>query len=233
MGGWTALNKYLYKTTTVLSICRCGNLTYQAEQPECKSHSLGYTMALAKYLAKAYKSPKETQGQLYRERLIQWRAEQATTRLEYPTRLDRARALGYKAKQGIFMVRQRVVRGGKFNEKPAGGRRSKKFGRSHIVHLNYQAIAQMRAATSYPNCEVLNSYWVGKDGTYAWYEIIMVDPQHPVVRSDESLRFLANARGRAFRGLTSANKKSRGMRRHGVGAEKVRPSLRANQGRLH
>ncbi|ALV62505.1 LSU ribosomal protein L15e [Thermococcus sp. 2319x1] len=38
-------------------------------------------------------------------------------------------------------------------------------------------------------------------------------------------------KGRVFRGLTSAGKRSRGLLNKGKGAEKVRPSIRAHRGR--
>jgi large subunit ribosomal protein L15e len=80
--------------------------------------------------------------------------------------------------------------------------------------------------------EVLNSYWVGSDGRHQYFEVILVDPHHPSVLADPSLSWIADPanRGRAFRGLTSAGKKGRGLRARGKGAEKVRPSRRA---RIH
>ena len=103
-----------------------------------------------------------------------------------------------------------------------------------IVSLNYQTIAEVRANKKFANCEVLNSYWVGEDGKYKWYEIIMVDPQHPEVLSRDYLKWVANKaqRGRVFRGLTSAAKKGRGLMNKGKGAEKHRPSLRSHN-RIH
>ena len=47
------------------------------------------------------------------DRMQEWRREGSVTRLEHPTRIDRARALGYKAKQGIAVVRVQVRRGGR------------------------------------------------------------------------------------------------------------------------
>ncbi len=49
------------------------------------------------------------------------------------------------------------------------------------------------------------------------------------LRKQLKLKNIAKKKGRAFRGLTSAGRKSRGLRRKGKGAEKVRPSLRANK----
>ena len=69
-------------------------------------------MGIYKYIRDAWAQPKDTLGAQYRQYLIQWRTEPATLRIERPTRLDRARSLGYRAKQGIFVVRQCVTRGG-------------------------------------------------------------------------------------------------------------------------
>jgi len=87
--------------------------------------------------------------------------------------------------------------------------------------------------------EVLNSYWVGQDGRFKWYEIIMVDPQHPRIKSDADLKWLTSDtrrsahKRRAYRGLTSAGRRGRGLHKKGKGAEKIRPSLaaRANRGK--
>ena len=47
------------------------------------------------------------------ERLILWRKQPVSVRVDRPTRLDRARTLGYKPKSGIVIIRQRVDRGGR------------------------------------------------------------------------------------------------------------------------
>ena len=113
-------------------------------------------------------------------------------------------------------------------EKFKSGRRPKHMRRKKIVHKNYQQIAEERAHKSFVNCEVLNSYKVGQDGVYAWYEIILVDRFHPQILSDERYNGLSFKKGRAERGLTSAGKKSRGLNKKGIGSEKTRPSRRAN-----
>ena len=51
--------------------------------------------------------------------------------------------------------------------------------------MNYQWICEQRAARKFPNLEVLNSYYLAKDGKHIWYEIILVDPQHPVIKADK------------------------------------------------
>ena len=94
--------------------------------------------------------------------------------------------------------------------------------------MNYQAIAEQRANKKYVNCEVLNSYYVAEDGQHMWYEVILIDRAHPQITSDTDLNWISYKTGRAFRGLTSAGRKHRGLRNKGKGAEKLRPSRTAN-----
>ena len=190
-------------------------------------------MGLYQYIQKAWKQPKQGLGEEWQRRLIEWRREPTTIRVERPTRLDRARALGYRAKPGIVIVRQRVGRGGRQRPQIRAGRRPKRFGRRKNVGLAYQAVAEQRASKKYPNCEVLNSYYVGQDGLNFWYEIILVDRVHPAILSDKKLNWISTKKGRVNRGLTSAGRKSRGLRNKGLGAEKVRPSMRANKRRAN
>lgn len=190
-------------------------------------------MGYLKYIRDIWRRPRE--NILWKERLIQWRTEPTTLRIEHPTRIDRARSLGYKAKQGYIIVRQRLSRGGRLRPKIRSGRRSKHFRRRKIVSKSYQQIAEERAVSKYPNLEVLNSYWVGQDGRFYWYEIILIDKYHPSILADKRIAWIAEKQNtrRVFRGLTSAGKKSRGLMRKGKGAEKIRPSQRANLRKAH
>ncbi len=167
---------------------------------------------------------------LLRKRLVEWRKEPATLRVHRPTRLDRARTLGYRAKQGFIVVRQRVKRGGRMRPDIRKGRRSKHNRQRKILSLNYQVVAEGRAASKFPNLEVLNSYFLARDGNHYWYEVIMLDKQHPAIISDPVVSWVASpkSRRRVFRGLTSAGRRSRGLMHKGMGAEKLRPSLRAH-----
>ena len=65
------------------------------------------------------------------------------------------------------------------------------------------------------------------------YEVILVDGHHPSIRRDPQLAWAGERghRGRAERGLTSAGRKGRGMRRRGIGTEKNRPSIRSHANR--
>jgi len=187
-----------------------------------------------KYIAEAWKKPEKSfVDELMRQRLIEWRKQPTVVRVEKPTRLDRARKLGYKAKQGFVIVRVRVRRGGLRKQRPRSGRRPKRMGVSKYKPAkSLRLIAEERAARKFPNMEVLNSYWVGEDGRFKWFEVIMVDRAHPAIKSDKDINWICQKqhRGRAFRGLTSAGKKVRGLRKKGRGAEKARPSRKAATG---
>ena len=189
-------------------------------------------MALYKYLRETWNT---AANDFLQERLTHWRTEPAVVRVEHPTRLDRAHAVGYKAKPGYLIVRVRVARGGRLRSKFKGGRKPKKMRRMKIVNVNYRAIAERRANRKFVNCEVLNSYEVAQNGISAWYEVVLIDKNHPVIKADPHINWICEPQHtrRAFRGLTSAGKKSRGLLGKGTGYEKARPSLRANKRRLH
>jgi len=174
-------------------------------------------LSLYKYLQQLWRRPFDGEfGKILKERLIKWRREPTVVRVEKPTRLDRARALGYKAKQGFIVVRVKVRKGGLNRPRPNKGRRPKRMGvYGYAPAKSTRLIAEERAARKYPNLEVLNSYYVGEDGMYKWYEVILVDPHHPAIRSDPEINWIVEKqhRGRVFRGLTSAGKKMRGLRK--------------------
>ena len=188
------------------------------------------------YIADAWKNPSESYlKELNKERRIAWRREENFVRIDKPTRLDKARNVGYKAKQGYVLVRGRVRKGSFGKRKIKAGRRAKRKGILQItVGKSMQRIAEERAQKRFPNLEVLNSYWVGANGQYEWYEIILVDPAHPVIQADPKINWICynTQKGRVYRGKTSAGQKGRGMRHTGKGAEKARPSVRANQRRI-
>jgi large subunit ribosomal protein L15e len=181
-----------------------------------------------KYISEAWKSPDTSYGSAHWNRMVEWREGESFVRVEKPLRLDRARALGYKAKQGIIVVRARVRRGGLRKPRFDGGRVPSKMGVNKItMRQNTQVIAEQRAAKRYPNLEVLNSYWVGEDGKHHYFEVILVDPFHPSIRSDKDLQWICTrpATNRVLRGKTSAGQRHRGLRWKGVGSEHTRPSV--------
>merc|ERR1711973_575129 len=65
---------------------------------------------------------------------------------------------------------------------------------------NLQSIAEERVGRRLKGLRVLNSYWVGQDSTYKYYEVIMIDIHHAAIQKHRELR-----------GLTAAGKSSRGL----------------------
>jgi large subunit ribosomal protein L15e len=160
-----------------------------------------------KYMAKAWRKPESSYvKEVMKERVILWRKEQAIIRVDKPTRIDRARRLGYKDKAGYVVTRVRVRKSGYRRQRPKTGRRQKKMGVNKLKFAkSMRLIAEERTARKFPNLEVLNSYWVWQDGINKWYEVILVDLTMLPELS------LGKGRGRAFRGLTSAGRKVRGL----------------------
>jgi large subunit ribosomal protein L15e len=146
-----------------------------------------------RHLQQAWKSPNKSYVKdMMRERVITWRRQPSIVRVEKPTRLDRARRLGYKAKKGFVVTRVRVRRGGRRKSRPKMGRRQKRMGVAKITPAkSIKLIAEERAARKYPNLEVLSSYWVWEDGVSKWYEIIMVDPNSPSIKSDKDVGWIS------------------------------------------
>ncbi len=158
-------------------------------------------------MARAWRKPGSSfVKELMQKRVIFWRKQPAIVRVEKPTRIDRARRLGYKDKVGYVVVRVRIRRGGLRKKRPRAGRRPKRMG---VVRFkpakSIQLIAEERAGKRFPNLEVLNSFPVWQDGRDKWFEVIMVD------RTLLPELDLGKGRGRVFRGLTSAGREVRGL----------------------
>lgn len=186
-------------------------------------------------LQKEYSGAKEAgidYKKLMRDKLFQFRnQEESITRVEKPSNIPRARSLGYKAKGGVIVVRAKIRKGSGTMERPRAARRHKRMGINKRTRgKSIQRMAEERAARKYPNCEVLNSYFVGQDGKCKYFEIILIDREHPEIKADKDLSWICEKRGRAFRGVTSAGKKGRGLMYKGKGTEQVRPSVNANKG---
>jgi len=190
-------------------------------------------MGAFKYLEELWKK-KQSDVVRFGLRLRCWHYRQlnAIHRATRPTRPDKAKRLGYKAKQGMVIYRARVRRG--CRKKPF--RKGKTMGKpkNHgINHLkptrNLRSLAEERVGRRLPTLRVLNSYWVNQDSTYRYYEVILVDPFHKAIRRDPRLKWICGAKHkhREMRGLTSAGKQARGLRVKGHKANKLRPSRRA------
>ncbi len=166
------------------------------------------------YIAETWKNREEVLDDVIRARLIEWRREPTVVRIDKPTRLDRARAIGYEAKQGFVVVRVKVRKGGLNRPRPDSGRRPKRMGvYGYAPAKPDKLIAEERANDKYPNLEVLGSYYVGEDGIYKYFEVILVDPHHPAIKADKDISWIVEPqhRGRVYRGKTAAGRKMRGL----------------------
>jgi len=124
-----------------------------------------------------------------RQRAVVWRNENAVTRVEKPSRIARARRLGYKAKQGIIVIRMRVGTGGMRKQRPRGGRRPKHLGVTKIkADVSMKQVAERRVLERYPNMKLLGSYFLYKDGMHYWFEVVLADPSHPRIAKDKEIR---------------------------------------------
>lgn len=181
------------------------------------------------YLREAWKKP---DAKTLRERMVEWRKGNVFTKVEKPLRLDRARALGYRDKRGFVIIRVRLKRGGHKRTRPNKGRRSKRLHTRKTLKMSYKWIAESRVSKRYENLEVLNSYMVGKDGVHYFYEVICVDASKPEIKNDKKINWICDEKNkkRPLRGLTSAGKKSRGLRSKNP-MNKSRPSVRAGKRR--
>ncbi len=126
---------------------------------------------------------------ILRDKAVLWRKQNAIIRLEKPSRIQKARRLGYKAKQGIIVIRMRVGTGGMRKKRPRGGRRPKHLGVTRIkADVTMQQVAERRVLQRYPNMTLLGSYYLYKDGFHYWFEVILADPAHPRIAKDKELR---------------------------------------------
>uniref|UniRef100_A0A8C6TNY5 Ribosomal protein L15 n=1 Tax=Neogobius melanostomus TaxID=47308 RepID=A0A8C6TNY5_9GOBI len=154
-------------------------------------------MGAYKYMQELWrKKQSDVMRFLLRVRCWQYRQLSNLHRAPRPTRPDKARRLGYKAKQGYVIYRIRVRRGGRKRPVPKGATYGKpvhhgvnqiKFARS------LQSVAEERAGRHCGALRVLNSYWA--------------------VRRNPDTQWITKAvhKHREMRGLTSAGKKSRGL----------------------
>merc|ERR1712071_128254 len=124
--------------------------------------------------------------------------------------------LGYKAKQGYLVYRVRVRRGCRKRLAPKGATYGKPV-HEGVNQLKFQrriqSDAEERAGKAMGGLRVVNSYWAAEDSTYKYYEVVMVDPHHKVIRRDADMQWITTPKHkrRDVRGLTSAGKKSRGL----------------------
>ena len=184
-------------------------------------------MGAYKYLEEIWrKKQSDVLRFLLRIRAWQYRQGRKVQKIHRPTRTDKAHKLGYKAKQGYVMYRVAVRRGGRKrpNSKGIVYGKPKHSGINQLKFVrNLRSVAEERCGRICGNLRVLNSYWVNQDATYKYFEIILVDPMHNVIRNDPRINWICNPvhKHRERRGLTSAGRKHRGLRVRGHRANNI------------
>merc|ERR1711865_1328689 len=127
----------------------------------------------------------------------EFRQQSAITRCSRPTRPEKARKLGYKAKQGFVVYRVRIHRGGRKKRVAKGivyGKPCHQGVKKHKATRSLKGVAEERAGRKLGSLRVLNSYWVCSDAVHHWFEIVMVDPAHKAIRVDFAPRASPQAR---------------------------------------
>eukprot|EP00050_Salpingoeca_kvevrii_P005586 m.284677 g.284677 ORF g.284677 m.284677 type:complete len:206 (+) comp11197_c0_seq1:76-693(+) len=174
-------------------------------------------MGAYKYIEELYKR-KQSDLMFFLLRIRCWQLRQLSSvhRASRPTRPDKARRLGYKAKQGYVIYRVRVKRGGRKRPVPKGATMGKPTNQG-VKQLKWQrslrSKAEERAGRKCGGLRVLNSYWIAQDSTYKYFEVIMVDPMHKTIRRDPRINWICKPvhKHRELRGLTSAGRQNRGV----------------------
>jgi len=153
-----------------------------------------------RHISETWRDLRKRHRDIVRSRATEWRRSPAIVTLEKPTRIDLARKLGYKDKQGYVVARIRIARGGYRRKRPRSGRRPKHLGVTKIKKgPGGKRAAEARVAKRYPNLHILNSYLIHRDSWNSYYEVIMVDPHHPSIKADNNMRFQLPARVRPAR----------------------------------
>ncbi len=173
---------------------------------------MGLNKYLSKIFQKEWKAEKDENydyDSIMKAKEFEFRnTENSVVRVEKPSNLVSARQVGYKAKQGIFVVRAKVRKGHGTYSRPKNKRRPKRQGQAKLTRKkSIRAIAEERASKKYENAEVLGSYKVGEDGRTHYYEVVLADRVASTIKNDKELSFLSkNQQGRAERGKTFAGK---------------------------
>ena len=194
-------------------------------------------MGAYKYLEELWrKKQSDLMNFIFRVRTWEYRQLPVIARVNHPSRPEKARKLGYKAKEGYVVYRVRVRRGGRKRPVQKGivcGKPTSVGINQLKPTRNLRNKAEERAGRALGALRVLNSYWIAQDGTYKYYEVILADPAHKGLRNDPRINWICNPshKHRELRGTTSAGKASRGLRVKGHRNAKTRPSRRASEKR--
>ncbi|KAJ8611134.1 hypothetical protein MRB53_038129 [Persea americana] len=184
------------QSRSVLRAVRVRKLVFGHSTVSSYSRADNYQMGALKYVEELQKKKQsDLLRYLLRVRCWEYRQLKVIHRASRPSRPDKARRLGYKAKQGYVIYRIRVRRGGRKRPVPKGATYGKPTNQG-VNQLKYQrslkSTAEERVGRRCANLRVLNSYWINQDSTYKYYEVILVDPQHKAIRRDARINWIVN-----------------------------------------
>jgi len=157
---------------------------------------------------------------MLRIRAWEYRQLPKAWKMHRPTRPEKAHRLGYKAKQGYVVYRVAIRRGGRKRPSSKGivYGKPKHHGINQLkARRSLRSQAEERIGRKCANLRVLNSYWVNADSTYVYHEVILCDPNHNAIRKDPRIQWISKPvmKHRELRGLTSAGRQNRGLRKRG------------------
>ncbi|MBI4361513.1 50S ribosomal protein L15e [Candidatus Micrarchaeota archaeon] len=132
-------------------------------------------MGYAKYVRASFAKSAKERSESYTLRLRKWRKQPVVNRADGPTNPVRARELGYKAAPGYVIARVRIRRGRHRRRQPDLGRKPGRNRKRVEPGRELKWYAQNRAARRFANLTPVNAYWVGEDGVYKYFEVILRD----------------------------------------------------------
>ena len=132
-------------------------------------------MSFYNHLSKSFALTYKQRTPALRERVSKWRTMPVVVRVDRPLNPARAHALGYKAKKEFIVARVRIAKGNRRRKRPDLGRKPGKNRKSAPPGKSLQWRAEQRASRRFPNLKLINSYYVGEDGQFKFFEVVLRD----------------------------------------------------------
>ncbi|MBI5035976.1 hypothetical protein HZC09_01405 [Candidatus Micrarchaeota archaeon] len=133
-------------------------------------------MVLAKRVRESFAKSAAERSETFTMRLRSWRKKDTVVRAERPTNPTRARSLGYKAAKGYVIARVKIKRGKRSRNQPDLGRKPGRNVKRVNPGVSLKGHAIDKAKRKFINLIPINAYWVGQDGVYKYFEVVLRDP---------------------------------------------------------
>ena len=128
-------------------------------------------------MRESYARTYSSKSPVMKARLVAWHREPTVMRVDGPTNLPRAHALGYKATKQYIVVRVRISKGKRARRKADLGRKPGKNRKEVNPGRPLDYYAAGKAARKFTNLQVAGAYFVGQSGTEKYFEVIMRNMQ--------------------------------------------------------